>query len=82
VAGAGYYEFNTLDHNGIVGTVPAVAGLYLTNGFSGHGIQQSPGVGRGLAELIVHGHYRSLDLSALCFERVLANRPLRERNVV
>ena len=79
---AGYYEFNTLDHNGIVGTVPTVEGLYLANGFSGHGIQQSPEVGRGLAELILHGTYRSLDLGALSFERVLANRPLLERAVV
>jgi glycine/D-amino acid oxidase-like deaminating enzyme len=56
--------------------------FYLANGFSGHGLQQSPAVGRGIAELIVHGGYRSLDLSDLGFERVIANRPLLERNVI
>ena len=56
--------------------------FYLCNGFSGHGLQQAPAVGRGLAELIVHGGYRTLDLSELGYERVLANRPLLERNVI
>ena len=43
--------------------------FYLANGFSGHGLQQSPAVGRGLAELIVHGRYLSLDLGDLGYER-------------
>ncbi len=81
-AWAGYYEFNTFDCNGIVGCHPAVRNLIFANGFSGHGLQQSPGVGRGVAELIVHGAYRTLDLSPLAFERIAANRPLFERNVV
>lgn len=81
-AWAGYYEMNTFDANGIVGAHPAVENLLFANGFSGHGIQQSPAVGRGLAELIVHGGYRTLDLTDLGFERLLANRPLLERNVV
>jgi FAD-dependent oxidoreductase domain-containing protein 1 len=79
---AGYYEYNTFDQNGIVGALPGVPNLLLANGFSGHGIQQSPAVGRGMAELIVHGGYRKLDLSPLGYERIVAGRPLRERNVV
>lgn len=81
-AWAGYYEFNTFDQNGIVGFHPAVRNLVFANGFSGHGLQQSPAVGQGVAELIVHGGYQTLDLTPLSFERIAANRPLIERNVV
>jgi len=81
-AWAGYYEHNTLDQNGIVGRHPALDNLIVANGFSGHGIQQSPAVGRAVAELIVHGAYRSLDLTPLGVARILANAPLRELNVV
>jgi len=81
-AWAGYYEYNTFDCNGIVGFHPQVRNLIFANGFSGHGLQQSPAVGRGVAELIVHGAYRTIDLAPLAFERIAANRPLHERNVV
>lgn len=79
---AGHYDVNTLDHNVILGPHPEVDNLLFANGFSGHGLQQSPGVGRALAEWVVHGAYRTLDLSALGWQRVLENRPLREINVV
>ena len=78
----GHYAYNTLDQNAILGPHPARPNLYLMNGFSGHGLQQSPAVGRGVAELIVHGGYRSLDLSDLGVDRVLAGRPFMERAVV
>jgi glycine/D-amino acid oxidase-like deaminating enzyme len=52
------------------------------NGFSGHGLQQAPAVGRGLAELIIHGTYRTIDLGPLGYERLVENRPVRELNVV
>jgi FAD-dependent oxidoreductase domain-containing protein 1 len=81
-AWAGYYEMNTFDANGIVGAHPAIPNLLFANGFSGHGMQQSPAVGRAVAELIVHGGYRSLDLTPLGFERLLARRPLVELSVV
>ena len=80
-AWAGPYDMCLLDHNAIVGRAGA-GNLYLCNGFSGHGLQQAPAVGRGLAELIVHGRYVSLDLSDLGYERVTENRPLLERNVI
>ena len=81
-AWAGYYEMNTLDQNGVVGRHPRIRNLIFANGFSGHGIQQSPAVGRAVAELIAHGRYRSLDLAPLGFERIVANAPLRELAIV
>lgn len=81
-AWAGPYDMSLLDHNAIIGRAGRLTNFYLCNGFSGHGLQQAPAVGRGLSELIVHGRYRTLDLSDLGYERVLANRPLLERNVI
>ncbi len=81
-AWAGHYEFNTFDHNAILGPHPDVPNFILANGFSGHGLQQSPAVGRGVAELIAFGGYRTLDLKAFAIERILDGRPLREANVV
>jgi len=78
----GHYAYNTLDQNAILGAHPEVSNLLFANGFSGHGLQQSPAVGRGLSELIVYGAYRSLDLSPLGFARILDNRPLIERAVI
>jgi glycine/D-amino acid oxidase-like deaminating enzyme len=81
-AWAGHYDMHQLDHNAIVGRVTGFENALIACGFSGHGLQQAPAVGRGLAELIVEGRYSSLDLSDLGMERVAANRPLRERNVI
>ena len=79
---AGYYEMNAFDHNAILGQHPACDNLYFANGFSGHGLQQCPAVGRGLAELILTGRWQTLDLEPLAFQRLLDNRPLLERNVI
>ncbi len=81
-AWAGHYDVNSFDHNAILGPDPTVPNFYLANGFSGHGIQQSPAVGRGLAELIIHGRYTSLDLSRFGPERIAKNQPIVEQNVV
>ncbi|HEY1943752.1 MAG TPA: FAD-binding oxidoreductase, partial [Roseiarcus sp.] len=81
-AWAGHYDLNIYDHNAIVGRLPGSDNAYLAAGFSGHGMQQSPAVGRGLAELIAQGRYVSLDLADFGFERILEGRPLMERNVI
>ena len=81
-AWAGHYDFNLLDQNMILGAHPDVDNLLFANGFSGHGLQHAPAVGRALSELVLHGGYRSLELSRLGWERVLRRHPLRELNVV
>lgn len=81
-AWAGHYDLNFFDHNAIVGPLPGIANLVVATGFSGHGLQQAPAVGRGLAELVTHQRYTTLDLSPLGYDRVVTGRPLREENVV
>jgi glycine/D-amino acid oxidase-like deaminating enzyme len=81
-AWAGHYDVNTLDHNVILGAHPEVDNLWFANGFSGHGLQQAPAVGRALSELVAFGGFRTLDLSDFGWARVLERRPLRELNVV
>ena len=81
-AWAGHYDMNLFDHNAILGAAPGIENLLLANGFSGHGLQQSPAVGRGLAELITYGGYRSLDLSPLAYDRLTRAAPLLETAVV
>jgi glycine/D-amino acid oxidase-like deaminating enzyme len=81
-AWAGHYDLNIFDHNAIVGRVPGLDNAFLAAGFSGHGIQQSPAIGRGLAELIAQGRYETLDLGDFAYERIAAGRPLLERNVI
>jgi FAD-dependent oxidoreductase domain-containing protein 1 len=78
---AGLYAVNTLDHNAILGEWPELKGLYLANGFSGHGLQQGPAVGRYISELIL-GHEPALDLSAFSPVRILENKPLSEGGIV
>ena len=79
---AGYYDYNTFDQNGIVGPHPHLSNFLLANGFSGHGLQHAPAVGRALAEWIVDGAYTSLDLSALSAQRIVENQALLEKNII
>lgn len=81
-AWAGYYEVHPLDHNGIVGPHAERPNFILACGFSGHGLQHAPAVGRGVAELVLHGRYDSLDLGPLGHERVAAGRALVEHAVI
>lgn len=81
-AWAGHYDVNSFDQNAILGPHPDVTNFLFANGFSGHGLQQSPAVGRGLMEQIVYGEWRSLDLSRFSFERIGRNEPVRELAVV
>ncbi len=74
---SGLYAVNTFDGNAILGEWPELRGLYLANGFSGHGFQQCHAVGRYVAELML-GLEPSLDLGRFGPERILANEPYPE----
>lgn len=77
----GLYEVNTLDSNAILGKWPELQGLLLAVGFSGHGVQQAPAVGRYLAEIIL-GLPHALDLAIFSPERILQNKPINEAGIV
>ncbi|MEO1140350.1 MAG: FAD-binding oxidoreductase, partial [Pseudomonadota bacterium] len=79
---AGHYAFNTLDQNAILGPHPDVENFHFLNGFSGHGLQQAPAMGRGTAEWLTYGAYRSLDLSPFGYERVVQRQPIIEKAVI
>ncbi|KAK6467989.1 FAD-dependent oxidoreductase domain-containing protein 1-like isoform X1 [Huso huso] len=81
-AWAGYYDYNTFDQNGILGIHPLVNNMYLATGFSGHGLQQSPATGRAVAELILDGGFKTLDLTALGLGRLFSGERMLERNIV
>lgn len=79
---AGQYDYNTLDQNAICGPHPRIANFMFLNGFSGHGLQQSPAMGRGVAEWIAYGGYRSLDLTPLHFDRIIAGSAILEKAII
>lgn len=79
---AGHYAFNTLDQNAVIGPHTQVGNFYFVNGFSGHGFQQSPAMGRGMSELIAYGEFRTLDLSPFSYLRIERGEPLLEKAVI
>ncbi len=81
-AWAGYYDYNTLDQNAVIGAHPEIPNLYFATGFSGHGAQQAAAAGRAIADLVVHGAYRTIDLTRLGYSRIAENAPLPERNII
>ena len=81
-AWAGHYDYNVFDQNAFLGPCESVPNLILASGFSGHGLQHAPAVGRALAEFIRFAEYRSIDATPLSYTRYLRNQPLREHNVI
>ena len=81
-AWAGHYDMNERDHNALVGAIPGLDNGYIAAGFSGHGIQHAPAVGRGLAEMMLHGRYITLDLADYDCRRLATGGLLLERNVI
>lgn len=79
---AGHYAYNTFDHNAVIGPHTRVDNFHFLNGFSGHGLQQSPAMGRATAEMLAHGEYRSLDLSLFSYSRIENNTPIIEKAVI
>nr|XP_037269760.1 FAD-dependent oxidoreductase domain-containing protein 1-like [Rhipicephalus microplus] len=81
-AWAGFYDYNTLDQNGCVGRHPCYNNVFFATGFSGHGIQMAPGVGRAMMELIIDGKFVSIDLKRFGLERFIHQEPIKEANIV
>lgn len=79
---AGHYAHNTVDQNVIIGPHHEVKNFIFANGFSGHGLQQSPAIGRGAAELVTYGEYRTIDMTPLGYERIVAARPFIETAII
>jgi FAD-dependent oxidoreductase domain-containing protein 1 len=79
---AGLYEVNQWDNNAILGEHPELHGFFMAVGFSGHGLQQAPAVGKALSDLIRSGRYESVDASSLGFERILKGEKVLEEEVV
>lgn len=79
---AGHYAYNVLDQNAILGFHPDVKNFVFANGFSGHGLQQAPAVGRAINELITSGSYQTLDLSRFGYDRIKTGKLVKEKNVV
>ena len=78
----GHYAYNTLDHNAIIGPHHEVDNFIFVNGFSGHGMQQSPAMGRGVSEWITYGEYRSIDLTPLGYHRIVTGEPFVETAII
>ena len=78
----GHYDYNRLDQNAVAGPHPDIANFMFLNGFSGHGLQQSPAMGRATAEWLTHGRYLNLDLTPMHYDRIAATRPLIERAII
>jgi len=78
----GHYATNTFDHNAIIGPHSQVENFVFLNGFSGHGLQQSPAMGRGTAEWLTYGTYRTLDLAPFNYDRIERGQPIIEKAVI
>jgi len=79
---SGHYDYNTLDYNAIIGRHTDVGNFIFVNGFSGHGIMQSPAIGRAVSELVTYGEYKTLNLSEMGYARVAANKPFLEEAII
>ncbi|MFY0647518.1 NAD(P)/FAD-dependent oxidoreductase [Sulfitobacter geojensis] len=78
----GHYAYNTFDQNAVIGRHTKVSNFVFANGFSGHGLQQSPAMGRGIAEQIAHGEYRTLDLAPFGYDRIENQQKFMEKAVI
>ncbi|TGZ71470.1 hypothetical protein CRM22_002596 [Opisthorchis felineus] len=73
-------DYNTVDQNLIIGHHPFYVNMFFCNGSSGHGAQHAIAIGRAVSELIIYGHYKSIDLTRFSFERLCLNEPVEETN--
>ncbi|UYV74390.1 FOXRED1 [Cordylochernes scorpioides] len=81
-AWAGFYDYNYFDQNVIIGYHPWYTNIFFATGFSGHGIQMAPAVGRAVMEILLDGEYLNIDLSRFGFDRIIKEKPIWEANIV
>ena len=79
---AGHYAMNTVDQNAIVGPHNIIQNFFFLNGFSGHGTQQAPAMGRATAELLTYGAFKTIDMSAFKYERLLSGDKVIEEAII
>lgn len=80
---SGLYEQCELDGNPIIGSWRGKReNFHVLTGFSGHGMMHAPAAGRAIAELIVHGSFRTLDLSRLGYDRITRAEPYPEAGIL
>jgi glycine/D-amino acid oxidase-like deaminating enzyme len=80
---SGLYDQNDFDGNVIIG--PGADGLgnfHMLAGFSGHGLMHAPGCGRAMAELLLTGHYETIDLTRFGWQRLIDGTPVREQGII
>ena len=73
---SGMYEVSP-DWNPIMGTARGVAGLHYAVGFSGHGFKLSPVIGILMAEQVLDGRARTVDIAPYRLERFEEGQELR-----
>jgi sarcosine oxidase subunit beta len=78
---SGLYEV-TPDHHAVVGEVPALPGLFVASGFSGHGVMHAPAAGRAVAELLVKGRCETVDVAPLSLARFARGALIHETMVL
>ena len=72
----GHYDMNRLDGNPVIDWYDKVPNFLLCAGFSGHGLQHAPAVGRAVKEMILDGGFRTLDLSRFSWRRIVDGTPI------
>jgi sarcosine oxidase subunit beta len=80
-AWTGLYEM-TPDHHSILGPVPELKGLFLANGFSGHGVMHAPATGKIVADLILQGSTKLIDVETLSLRRFAEGKLIEETAVL
>jgi len=75
-------EYNYYDRCPIIGNHPYHRNLMLASGSVGHGAMFAPALGRAFMELTTTSDYKSIDLSAFAFDRILDDEPISERLVM
>ena len=79
---AGHYAMNTVDQNAILGPHNIIQNFFFLNGFSGHGTQQAPAMGRAISEILTYGSYKTIDMSTFHYERLLSGNKIIEKAII